>query len=151
MYHITLQNSVTEEVIPAESLLQQWAEYVLRKYLTAAELTIRITDEVEMTELNTTYRHKQGATNILSFPFMIPDGVKLAVPILGDLVICAAVVNREAKEQDKPTQAHWAHMVVHGILHLLGYDHEQTDQAEEMEALEITIMQELGFANPYEE
>ncbi|MGL5337628.1 MAG: rRNA maturation RNase YbeY, partial [Aeromonas veronii] len=93
------------------------------------------------------YRGKDKPTNVLSFPFEAPPGLEL--PLLGDLVICRQVVEREAEEQGKPLMAHWAHMVVHGSLHLLGYDHIEDEEAEEMEALERDIMQELGFADPY--
>ena len=112
-----------------------------------AEVTVRIVDEAESNELNLTYRGKDKPTNVLSFPFEAPPGLEL--PLLGDLVICRQVVEREAEEQGKPLMAHWAHMVVHGSLHLLGYDHIDDEEAEEMEQLERDIMQELGFADPY--
>lgn len=113
----------------------------------SSEVTIRIVDEAEMTELNETYRHKSGPTNVLSFPFDAP--IELEVKLLGDIVICASVVNKEAKAQGKSSDAHWAHMVVHGILHLQGYDHIEDDEAEVMEALEINLLQQLGYTNPY--
>jgi probable rRNA maturation factor len=97
--------------------------------------------------LNLTYRGKDKPTNVLSFPFEAPPQVEL--PLLGDLVICRQVVEREANEQNVPLDAHWAHMVVHGCLHLLGYDHILDDEAEEMEALEADIMQSMGYADPY--
>jgi probable rRNA maturation factor len=109
---------------------------------------VRITDEAEIRELNATYRGKDYATNVLSFPFEAPPGVD--IPLLGDIVVCAAVVAREAAEQEKPLQAHWAHMVIHGTLHLLGYDHIEEADAEEMEGLEIRLLADLGYANPYE-
>ncbi len=112
------------------------------------EMTVRIVDEVESAQLNESYRKKSGSTNVLSFPFEAPPEIDL--PLLGDLVICASVVEREAKEQNKIPQAHWAHMVVHGCLHLQGYDHIEPQQAEQMEALELDIMLRLGFSNPYE-
>ena len=111
------------------------------------EMTVRIVDEAESHDLNLTYRGKDRPTNVLSFPFECPDEVEL--PLLGDLVICRQVVEREAIEQEKPLMAHWAHMIVHGSLHLLGYDHIEDDEAEEMESLETKIMQGLGFADPY--
>ncbi len=151
MYRITLENRVEDEFSPDKKLLLKWAKTTLKKQLDSAILTIRITDEKEMAKLNETYRRKQGPTNVLSFPFLTPNDIELKIPILGDLIICAAVVNREAKEQHKMENAHWAHMIVHGIFHLLGYDHQTNEQAKEMETLEITTMKQLGFDNPYEE
>ncbi|MDT8397485.1 MAG: rRNA maturation RNase YbeY [Pseudomonadales bacterium] len=112
-----------------------------------AELSIRVVDEEESAFLNSTYRHRQGPTNVLSFPGggMLPDGLCL----LGDLAICAPVVAREARAQHKNSEAHWAHMVIHGVLHLKGYDHEDSLDAQKMEELEIAILKSLGFANPY--
>lgn len=112
------------------------------------ELTIRIVDEDESARLNSSYRHKSGATNVLAFPFDSPPGVNLS--LLGDIVVCAPVVRREADEQSKSLRSHWAHMVVHGALHLLGYSHERTADADEMEAMEARILDQLGFDNPYE-
>ncbi|MFK5892016.1 MAG: rRNA maturation RNase YbeY [Pseudomonadota bacterium] len=111
------------------------------------ELTIRIVDEVEIKELNKTYRHIDKVTNILSFPFETPEFIP--INLLGDLVICHSVIEKEAREQEKLLQAHWAHIIIHGVLHLLAYDHIEDNQAQEMEALEIKIMQDLGFKNPY--
>lgn len=150
MYQIIIQQAAERVEAPSASSLQTWAETALRTEIDHAELTIRIVDTKEMTELNTTYRHKNGPTNVLAFPFTIPDEIPLDVPILGDIVICAEIVNREAKEQNKSQNAHWAHIIVHGTLHLLGYDHVLDQEAKEMESLEIEIMQHLGFANPYE-
>ena len=100
-----------------------------------------------MTQLNSAYRGKAGPTNVLSFPAEIPEG--LDIPLLGDIVVCAPVVRREAVEQGKTESAHWAHMIVHGTLHLLGYDHIQNDEAEAMEALETTILAQLNYPCPY--
>lgn len=111
------------------------------------EMTIRIVDEAESHELNLTYRGKDKPTNVLSFPFEVPAGIEL--PLLGDLVICRQVVEKEAEEQEKSLEAHFAHLTVHGTLHLLGYDHLNDEEAEEMESLETTIMQSMGFADPY--
>lgn len=111
------------------------------------ELTIRIVDETESGALNEQYRKKKGPTNVLSFPFEMPEGIELS--LLGDLVICAPVVKQEAEEQNKNEKAHWAHMVVHGILHLLGYDHINTADAEIMETKETGILKGLGYADPY--
>lgn len=111
------------------------------------EITIRLVDEAESHELNLTYRGKDKPTNVLSFPFEVPEGIEL--PLLGDLVICRQVVEKEAKEQQKSLTAHYAHLSVHGTLHLLGYDHLTDEEAEEMESLETAIMQKLGFDDPY--
>lgn len=149
MYSVVIQQAADKAPVPKKSLLKRWAEKALSKNITTAEVTIRIVDLQEMTMLNETYRHKKGPTNVLSFPLSVPEDIDLELPELGDIVICAEVVNREAQEQGKAQEAHWAHMVVHGIFHLLGYDHETDEQAEEMEAQEIEVMQELGYPNPY--
>ncbi|QLB14703.1 rRNA maturation RNase YbeY [Mannheimia granulomatis] len=111
------------------------------------ELTIRIVDEAESHELNLTYRGKDKPTNVLSFPFEVPEGIEL--PLLGDLVICRQVVEKEAVEQAISLESHWAHLAIHGTLHLLGYDHLTDEEAEEMESLETEIMQNLGYEDPY--
>lgn len=139
--------SASTDGLPREAQLQGWLDGTILGFQQEAEVTVRIVDEAESNELNLTYRGKDKPTNVLSFPFEAPPGLEL--PLLGDLVICRQVVEREAIEQGKPLMAHWAHMVVHGSLHLLGYDHIEDDEAEEMEALERDIMQELGFADPY--
>ncbi|CBY85750.1 MULTISPECIES: rRNA maturation RNase YbeY [Haemophilus] len=135
------------EGLPTEEQIVQWATVAIQPEGNEVEMTVRIVDEAESHELNLTYRGKDRPTNVLSFPFECPDEVEL--PLLGDLVICRQVVEREAAEQEKPLMAHWAHMVVHGCLHLLGYDHIEDDEAEEMESLETQIMQGLGFDDPY--
>ena len=135
------------ENLPSEEQIQQWANAAVRAQTMEPEITIRIVDEVESHQLNLTYRGKDKPTNVLSFPFECPDEVEL--PLLGDLIICRQVVEQEAQEQGKPLMAHWAHMVVHGCLHLLGYDHIEDAEAEEMESLETEIMTGLGFEDPY--
>ena len=136
-----------ESGLPTAEQIEQWATAAVQPKSDEVEMTVRIVDEAESHELNLNYRGKDRPTNVLSFPFECPDEVEL--PLLGDLVICRQVVEREAQEQDKPVMAHWAHMVVHGSLHLLGYDHIEDDEAEEMESLETQIMTGLGFADPY--
>jgi len=136
-----------ESGLPTAEQIEQWATAAVQPQSDEVEMTVRIVDEPESHELNLNYRGKDHPTNVLSFPFECPDEVEL--PLLGDLVICRQVVEREAQEQDKPLMAHWAHMVVHGSLHLLGYDHIEDDEAEEMESLETQIMTGLGFADPY--
>jgi len=144
---VNVDNASRESDIPGEAELSRWATAALDGRREAAELAIRIVDEAEGAALNATYRHKQGATNVLSFPAELPPGVPLT--LLGDLVICAPVVAREAREQGKPPEAHWAHLVVHGCLHLLGYDHEAEAEAEEMESLERRILAGMGYPDPY--
>jgi probable rRNA maturation factor len=141
---IATENSLN---LPSEAQFIQWVEKAVLPSQQEAELTIRIVDEAESHELNHQYRGKDKPTNVLSFPFEAPEG--LEIPLLGDLVICKQIVEKEAKEQGKTDQAHWAHMVVHGCLHLLGYDHIQDDEAEEMESLESEILQDMGFSDPY--
>ena len=145
---IDLQIACEQETgLPTLEQIEQWATAAVQPQSDEVEMTVRIVDEAESHELNLNYRGKDRPTNVLSFPFECPDEVEL--PLLGDLVICRQVVEREAQGQDKPLMAHWAHMVVHGSLHLLGYDHIEDDEAEEMESLETQIMTGLGFADPY--
>ena len=136
-----------ESGLPTAEQIEQWATAAVEPQSDEVEMTVRIVDEAESHALNLNYRGKDRPTNVLSFPFECPDEVEL--PLLGDLVICRQVVEREAQEQDKSVMAHWAHMVVHGSLHLLGYDHIEDDEAEEMESLETQIMTGLGFVDPY--
>ncbi len=151
MHQIIIQVAAKAAHIPKAATLRKWARTALGQKIEAVEVTIRIVDTNEMTALNSTYRHKQGPTNVLSFPFLISEeGAEFEVPLLGDIVICADVVEREANEQGKPVDAHWAHMVIHGIFHLLGYDHENDDDATLMESLETKTMQTLGYPDPYE-
>ncbi|WP_448552497.1 rRNA maturation RNase YbeY [Thalassotalea montiporae] len=139
---------VENNQLPSNEDFQRWAEAALLQYNKPFELTIRLVDAAESQSLNHTYRDKDKPTNVLSFPFEVPEGIEM--DLLGDLVICAQVVENEAKEQNKTRAAHWAHMTIHGCLHLLGFDHISDDEAEEMEALEIDILKNLGFNNPYE-
>jgi probable rRNA maturation factor len=144
---LDLQVATEATNIPTEAELQRYLEAAVSPFQTEAEVTIRLVDEAESQQLNFDYRHKDKPTNVLSFPFQAPPGIEL--PLLGDLVICVQVVAQEALEQNKTLEAHWAHMVVHGCLHLLGFDHINDTDAEEMEAEEVQILQELGFADPY--
>lgn len=150
MHSIFVQYAADKTLAPKKSTLIKWAKQALQQAVKeAAEVTIRIVDVDEMTMLNTTYRHKRGPTNVLSFPFAAPKEINFVVLPLGDIVICADIVNREAIEQHKTNDMHWAHMIIHGVFHLLGYDHETEEDAEKMESLEIKTMHALGFANPY--
>lgn len=148
MLELDLQIASDACDLPSEAQFRDWCEIALRQRSADSELTIRLVDEAEGLELNHTYRQREYATNVLSFPADVPDEL-LDIPLLGDLVICAPVVAREAIEQDKSLIAHWAHLVIHGCLHLLGYDHIEDAEAEEMEALERTLLAELGYPDPY--
>jgi probable rRNA maturation factor len=135
--------------IPGAPSMRRWVRAALDAAHAGAEISVRIVDEPEMRELNARYRHKDYPTNVLSFPAGLPPGVD--VPLLGDIVICAPLVKREAAEQHKALRAHWAHLLVHGTLHLLGHDHERARDAEVMEALERRILAALKFPDPYRE
>ena len=139
--------------LPLPTRFEEWVRAVLDGRRERAALTIRVVDSDESQALNLQYRGLDKPTNVLSFPFELPPGLEMDDPIselLGDLVICVDVVQREALEQGKESGAHWAHMVVHGVLHLLDYDHITDTGAAEMEALETAILSGLGFPNPYE-
>ncbi|MFV0447739.1 MAG: rRNA maturation RNase YbeY [Vibrio sp.] len=145
---LDLQLAVEDENgLPSEENFAAWLAAAITPFQEQAEVTIRIVDTQESHQLNMDYRGKDKPTNVLSFPFEAPPGMEL--DLLGDLVICRQVVEQETGEQNKPLLAHWAHMVVHGSLHLLGYDHIEDDEAEEMESLETELMQKLGFEDPY--
>jgi probable rRNA maturation factor len=146
---VDLQNASGLKAVPLRRDFKRWATAALTQLAPEhpkSRLSIRIVDEAESAELNSHYRHKQGATNILSFP--VPPGLPEA--LLGDLAICAPVVVREAKEQNKSCEAHWAHLTVHGVLHLKGYDHEEPKEADAMEAIEKQILEQLGYQDPYQ-
>lgn len=146
---LDVQNASTSNSVPSRSSLQSWVSAAIGDRIDSAELCIRVVDEAEMTALNEKYRRKRGATNVLAFPQHAV--AEIACNLLGDIVICAPVVERETRQQGTSNTAHWAHMVVHGVLHLLGYDHEQQDAAQRMEQLEIEILTALKFPPPYEQ
>ena len=146
---IDIQVTSDSQHLPSREDIQSWAEATVGEYRREAEISIIIMDAEESAELNFQWRQKEGPTNVLSFPSELPPGLEL--PLLGDLAVCAPVVEREAREQKKNLQAHWAHMIVHGTLHLLGYDHIEDEDAEKMETLETMIIQKLGFPDPYQE
>jgi probable rRNA maturation factor len=144
---LELQIATQAQTLPHPAQIREWVGTVLANHFETAQLTIRIVDEAESAELNERFLGKQGPTNVISFPYEpipgIPDN------ILGDIVICAPLVVKEADEQDKTILAHWAHLVIHGLLHLLGYDHQTDKEAEEMEKLEVKILKKLKFPSPY--
>ena len=147
MLSVDVQLACSEKDLPDRGALTDWANAAWRHDDDGADVVIRITDEAESRALNHTYRGHDASTNVLSFPFEIPPGVEDGH--VGDLLICAPVVAREAVEQGKPLLAHWAHMVVHGLLHLQGFDHENEGAAQTMEGLEREILAGLGFPDPY--
>lgn len=148
-YHIDLQHASNEITPFDDELLIKWAELPLSEHMDSAELTLRIVDIDEITQLNHNYRNQNKATNVLAFPIVVPDNVEFEYPLLGDVIICPAVLEKESTESGKALEEHWAHIVIHGVLHLLGYDHIKDNDAEEMQALEIKLLAKLGFANPY--
>ena len=152
--HIDLQLETKNTALPSIDQLTLWANSAHQSKENDTEVTIRIVDIEESAELNHTYRGKDGPTNVLSFPFEAPPGIDIHLlgdASLGDLVICAPVVEQEAIQQEKASQAHWAHMIVHGILHLQGYDHIEDEEALIMEGLETEIIMELNFPAPYQD
>lgn len=150
---LDLQLASEVEGLPSAAEFEHWASAALDGRRQRATLTIRVVDPEESRALNLQYRGRDKPTNVLSFPFDLPPGIGPDDPIadlLGDLIVCADVVRREALDQGKEAAAHWAHMVVHGVLHLLDYDHITDSDAAEMEALETTILRGLGFPPPYD-
>lgn len=147
---LELQVAVDFPGLPDADVVRQWAAVALAESgrTRDAELVVRLVNAAESESLNSRYRGKQGPTNVLSFPFEAPPEVN-GLNLLGDVVICAPVVLAEAVTQRKPAEAHWAHMVVHGVLHLVGYDHGDDGEAERMESLESRILDHLGYSDPY--
>ena len=133
--------------LPAEAMVAHWAQAALEGYERDVEVGVRIVDESEIIELNQRFRKKTEPTNVLSFPFEDPPGTQ--TDVLGDVVVCAPIVSSQAQTEGKPLSAHWAHMVVHGIMHLRGYDHETPEEADAMEHMETHILEGLGFPDPY--
>jgi probable rRNA maturation factor len=144
---VEMQYLSKADKLPQETDFKRWIEAALQDRQPSAEVVVRVVDEQESAELNRKYRGKEGPTNVLSFPFAAP--AQLDMDLLGDLVICAPVIEREALEQHKTLESHWAHMAVHGTLHLLGYDHLTDEQAVEMELLEKQILTGMGYQAPY--
>ncbi len=143
---LDVQLATQDTNIPSDEDFQKWASEV-KIEASQASVCLRIVDEPEAREINKRFRNIDKATNVLSFPAEIPPEHELS--LLGDIVICAPVVKYEAKQQEKHTSAHWAHLLIHGILHLQGYLHETDEQAKKMEALEVMTLKKLGFKNPY--
>jgi probable rRNA maturation factor len=151
-YQLNYQNPNEYKDAPNIFHVQRWLTTALTPLIEKAELAIRIVDSKEIQDLNKQYRQQDKPTNVLSFPFELPEAVKetMSHPMLGDIIICHSFVVKEAKQQNKELTAHYAHMIIHGALHLLGYDHIKQEDAAIMEPLEITALSTLGFNNPYE-
>lgn len=155
---VTVDVSVSEDLVsdipeadddvPEPESIQTWATAAYLDDLPAVA-SVYITTSEEIQQLNKQYRDKDKPTNVLSFPMQSPEDID--INLLGDIALCASVIKQEAKQQSKAESSHWAHMVVHGMLHLQGYDHVYDDEAEEMERLEVNILDQLGFPNPYKE
>ncbi len=133
--------------LPAEAMIAHWAQAALEGHERYVEVGVRIVDESEIIELNQRFRKRAEPTNVLSFPFEDPPGTQ--TDVLGDVVVCAPIVSSQAQTEGKPLSAHWAHMIVHGIMHLRGYDHESPEEANAMEHMETRILEGLGFPDPY--
>ncbi len=157
MIELEIQNPFGFDTIPENTDLNSWVDVALQDQKQKSSMVIRFVDEAEGLDLNHTYRGKKSTTNVLSFPFEKPDFL-LEMPELdeelahlGDLVLCEPVILKEAAQQNKSKQQHWAHLIVHGTLHLQGYEHLNDEDATIMEALEVEILKKLGFDNPYKE
>ncbi len=150
MLELIIQNMQEKCEIPSHEAMQKWAKQALENG-GDTEVSLRIVSTEESQQLNNDYRGKDKPTNVLSFPMDMPEELmkEMHVTLLGDLVICAQVVAEEAVQQEKTNDAHWAHMLVHGMLHLQGFDHIENEEAEKMELKEIKILKQLGFDNPY--
>lgn len=149
MNRLDIQIASLSSGLPRDTQFQQWVDLALPASAADREVVIRIVDETESARLNEQYRKKNGPTNILSFPFECPPHVTEI--LLGDLVICAPVVAQEARQQRKKPHDHWAHITIHGLLHLLGYDHIDEADANRMEAMEVDLLSQLYINNPYQQ
>jgi len=147
-FEIDIQRGGGLGLVPDDEEIGRWADVAMQLVNKRAALCIRITDDVEIAGLNAEFRHGTGPTNVLSFPCELED--EAGVSLLGDVVLCAPVIQREAEDQHKALSAHFAHMVLHGILHLLGYDHQNSADSEVMEQMEAKLLDQLGFADPYQ-
>jgi len=145
---IEVQYAISSDGLPGEDSIRSWVMDALQSDADTAELVVRIVDVAEITALNLQYRGKDSATNVLSFPY---DGLPGVVSdLLGDVVVCAPVVSNESVAQGKSLESHWAHLVMHGVLHLRGYTHDEKEHAGKMEALEQQLMVAAGFPDPYQ-
>jgi probable rRNA maturation factor len=151
MIYLDIQHACTATPPISDDTLTSWITCTLRaRHQEKVELTLRLVNPDEMTTLNHTYRKQNKNTNVLAFPSNLPENVLVEYPLLGDIVICPHVLENESLSLNIPLKAHWAHIVIHGVLHLLGYDHIESADALIMEAIEIELLDKLGFDNPYD-
>ncbi|MDF1757253.1 MAG: rRNA maturation RNase YbeY [Legionellaceae bacterium] len=148
-YHIDIQNAALMQIPVDNQTITDWANLALASEIQAAELTIRFVDIEEITFLNNNYRKKNKPTNVLAFPANLPNNIELECPLLGDVIICPEILQNESIVLNKTITSHYALLVIHGTLHLLGYDHIEDEDAIKMQALEISLLAKLGFENPY--
>lgn len=146
---VDVQRCSSASWLPDDNEISRWVDLATHDLPYSVSLTVRMVDEAESRELNHRFRSRDSATNVLSFPCDVEDEQK--VRVLGDVVVCAPLVEVEAQNQGKKLRDHWAHLVIHGILHLLGYDHLAPDEAIVMENLEIAMLQKMEINNPYGE
>ncbi len=148
--YIDIQHACTIDIPIANQTLIQWVNMTLPPEHATTELTIRFVDKEEITTLNHLYRKLNKPTNVLAFPSTLPEMIMNAHPFLGDIIICPEILNEESLELKIPLIAHWAHIVIHGVLHLLGHDHYEVEETTKMQTIEIKLLHELGFDNPYQ-
>ena len=148
-YYIDIQLACDDTIPVVDDVLINWAILTLTSHRTSAELTLRFVSRQEITRLNHQYRKINKATNVLAFPASYPEDIELEFPLLGDVVICPEILLEESQSLNKTLTDHWAHIVIHGVLHLLGYDHIEEEDAKVMQALEIQVLAHLGFDDPY--
>ena len=150
---IDIQHAISTKLPVTDDELKHWTNLALNSQMNEAELTLRVVSLEEISQLNVQYRKKQGPTNVLSFPTQVPKALlhELQYPLLGDIIICADVLFNESHELHKPLKHHWAHIVIHGVLHLMGHDHMKPEEEAIMQAIEIKLLNEIGIPNPYED
>lgn len=148
-YHIDLQMAYDYPLPVSNEQLIRWATLALSADREAAEVTLRIVDAPEMLALNQQFRQQAKTTNVLAFPADVPGHIPLDIPFVGDVVICPEVLAQESAQGSQSLEAHWAHIVIHGVLHLLGFDHIEPQDEVKMQALEVELLQQLGYPNPY--
>lgn len=151
MHPIDIQHACDEVIPVSDAELRHWIQLTLQECQKQAELTLRLVDAPEITYLNFTYRKKNQTTNVLAFPANLPKEIALEYPLLGDIIVCPLVIQQESIDQSKPLVAHWAHIVIHGTLHLLGYDHINEADANIMQSLETKLLVALDFNDPYKD